>query len=201
MTFQSLIFCLFFTLLTTPSVIAQHKSYVKTSNCRQIVALDLGVHRLSAYKTVGANIGFSIENVIQQHLTISVGFREIIDKSGIYSYDLAKNPLKEYIAHRISLFTGLNFYPSNAFHGFYIGPSLSGMIVLNTNGDQPLTYSNGIPKLTPAFETMADVKLGFQRITKYGFSWNVYAGAGLLFFTKKDTNPFGELGFKVGKKL
>jgi hypothetical protein len=201
MKLQSLAYCFFFLLLTPLFLFGQRKSYVKTGHCRQIIALDLGAHHISTYDTYGANIGFSFENIIQNNLTMIVGFKEFADKSGIFTYDLAKNPLKEFIAHRLSFFTGLNFYPKTSFHGFYIGSTFGGMIVLNTNGDQPLVYTKGVPKLTPAFETMADVKLGFQRITKYGFTWNVYAGAGLIFPSKQASNPFGEVGVKLGKKL
>ena len=202
MKLQSLAYFLFFIIFTTPSVIAQHKSFVKTSNCRQIIALDLGAHRIANYETYGANVSLSIENIIQKHLTISVGFKEFMDKSGIFVYDLAHNPLKQFIAHRITLLSGLNFYPKNALHGFYIGANFGGLILLNTNGDQPLIYSNdGVPKLSPSFETLTDVKFGFQGFNKYGFTWNVYAGAGIFFPTHTNSYPFGELGFKVGKKL
>jgi hypothetical protein len=201
MKLQSLICLLFFVLSLTPSLIGQRKSYVKTSNCRQIISLDLGAHRMSIYDSYGANISISIENIIQKHFSISVSFKEFADKSGIFFYDLAKNPLKELIAHRIGLQTGVCFYPKHALHGFYIGGNFGGLILLNTNGDQPLVYDRGIPKLSPAFETMADVKLGFQGFSKYGFAWNVYAGAGIFFPSQTNSYPFGEVGFKVGKKL
>jgi hypothetical protein len=201
MTLQSLAYVLFFSLFIPSTLLGQHKSYVKTSNCRQIISLDLGAHRISNYETYGANISLSIENIIQKHFSISVTFKEFADKSGIFFYDLAKNPIKELIAHRVGLQTGVSFYPKNALHGFYINGNFGGLILLNTNGDQPLTYDRGIPKLSPAFETMTDVKFGFQGFNKYGFAWNVYAGAGIFFPSQSNTYPFGEIGFKVGKKL
>ena len=201
MKLQSLICFLFFIVFISPSLLGQRKSYVKTTNCRQIIALNLGVHRISDYETYGANISLSIENIIQKHLTISVGFKEFADKSGIFIYDLAKNPLKELIAHRVSLLSGINFYPKHALHGFYIGAHFGGLILLNTNGEQPLVYKDGVPKLSPSFETLTDVKFGFQGFSKYGFTWNVYAGAGIFFPKNTGSYPFGEVGFKVGKKL
>jgi hypothetical protein len=202
MKLQSLICFLFFILFLSPIfLIGQHKSYVKTSNCRQIISLDLGAHRMSKYETYGANISFTIENIIKKHFSISVSFKEFADKSGIFFYDLAKNPLKELIAHRIGLQTGFSYYPKNALHGFYVGGNFGGLILLNTNGDQPLVYDRGIPKLSPAFETMTDLKLGFQGFNKYGLTWNVYAGAGIFFPSQNNSYPFGEVGFKVGKKM
>jgi hypothetical protein len=201
MKLQSLIYLVFLTLSLPPSVKGQHKSYVKISNCRQIISLDLGAHSMSKYDTYGANISLTIENIIQKHFSISVSFKEFVDKSGIFYYDLAKNPLKELIAHRVGLQTGISYYPKNALHGFYIGGNFGGLILLNTNGDQPLVYDRGIPKLSPAFETMTDMKLGFQGFNKYGFTWNVYIGAGVIFPSQSKPYSFGEAGFKVGKKL
>jgi hypothetical protein len=203
MTLQSLTYVLFFTFfILSPPLFGQHKSYVKTSNCRQIISLDLGAHRIANYETYGANVSLSFENIIQKHFTISVAFKEFADKSGIFYYDLANNPLEELIAHRVGLQTGLNYYPKNALRGFYIGGNFGGSILLNTNGDKPLIYNNdGSPKLTPSFEKMTDVKFGFQGFNKYGFAWNVYAGAGIFFPSQSNTYPFGEIGFKLGKKL
>ena len=201
MKLQSL-FCLILgCAFSTPSVSAQHKSYVKTSNCRQIISIDLGTHYISDNQNVGGNAGVNIENIIQKHFTINVGFKEFANKSGIFIYDLKHNPIKEFIEHRITLLTGVNFYPQNALRGFYAGSSFGGLIKLNTQGDQPLVYTNGMPHLSSSVELLTDVKIGFQSITKFGFTWNLYGGAGIFIPRHQSTYPFFEMGIKLGKKM
>ena len=203
MKLQSLICTLLYLVLSTPSVSAQHKSYVKTVACRQVLSLDLGAHRVFVDGPFGGNIGINIENIVQKHLTLNVGLKEFANKSGIFIYDLKRNPIKELVEHRIALLTGLNFYPINALRGFYVGAGFGGLIKLNTNGDQPLVYSqnSGTPHLSPSTELLTDVKFGIQSIENNNFTWNIYAGAGIFIPRHESTYPFFEVGIKLGKKM
>jgi hypothetical protein len=183
---------LFFLLFFSPfSLSAQRRSVVASTDCRQVISVDLGAHRVFVDGPFGGHFGFNIENIVSEKLSFSFNVKDFVNR---YSSFTTQTGLVE---HRVVAQPSLGFYPRFALHGFYAQAGC-GVLLYFDNNKSPLTVSkdDGLWQLFP------DVKLGFQSIDADNFAWNLYIGSGLS-VPKKAFNmmPVFEAGVKLGLKL
>ena len=186
---KTLLTLLFLLLILPPSVSAQRRTNRTSSDCRQVISLDLGVHRVFVDGPFGGHFGFNIENIVSEKFSFNFNVKDFVN--GVTRFTRQKG----IVEHHIVLQPSLSFYPRYALHGFYVNAGCGGLIYLDNNK----SFQTSDATLIQVFP---DVKLGFQSIDADNLAWNVYLGAGVFIPKKRfDAIPLFELGVKLGVKL
>jgi hypothetical protein len=181
---------LFLLLISTPSVFAQSRTYMASPDCRKVISLDFGVHRVFLNGPFGGHFGFNIESIVSEKFTFNFNVKDFLNA---YSRVTTEQNVVE---HRLAVQPSVSFYPLFALHGFYVNAGCGAFAYLNTLKNQTPVGDEPFLHLFP------DAKVGFQSIAAYNFAWNVYLGGGLFLHGKKNgVAPMFEIGAKLGVKL
>ena len=187
--FLPCLFYLFVICLLPFKTAAQSRMVRVSSDCRRVISLDLGAHRVSVNGPFGGHFGFNIENIVSNNFSFNFNAMDFVNAYSLFI------PSNGYIEHRIVVQPSFSFYPVTALHGFYANLGCGAMLYFNNNPKWAIK-NDGLVTLFP------DVKLGFQSIEWENLAWNVYAGFG-VFMPKTISNsvPIFEAGVKIGLKL
>ena len=189
-TFFTAFSCFFLFLILPPSVSAQRRTVIASNECRKIISLDLGAHRLFADGPFAGHFGLNIESIVSEKFTFNFNVKDFINR---YSRPTTERGLVE---HRVVLQPSMSFYPLYALHGFYASVGCGAYVYLDNSKNNSTISEKSF------FQPFPDVKLGFQSISADNLAWNVYLGSG-VFIPKRlyDAIPVFELGMKLGLKL
>lgn len=192
-TLLTFVFCFFLSCFLSFQVSAQRRVMRTSSDCRQVISLDLGVHRVFVDGPYGGHFGFNIENIVSEKFSFNFNIKDFLNRFTGTSAAQAEG----FVEHRIIVQPSLSFYPLFALHGFYANAGCGVSLYYDNNPNSSVWSSNDGP-----LQLFPDVKLGFQSIDAGNFAWNVYIGSG-LFIPRKAYNliPVFEAGVKFGIKL
>jgi hypothetical protein len=185
-------FCLWASCFLSLQVSAQRHTMMASSDCRQVISVDLGVHRVFVDGPYGGHFGFNIENIVSEKFSFNFNIKDFLNRFT----SLPITQTEGLVEHRVVVQPSLSFYPLFALHGFYANVGCGVLLYFDNYSYSTVSQVNGQMQLFP------DVKMGFQSIDAANIAWNVYIGSG-LFIPKKVYNaiPVFEVGMKFGIKL
>lgn len=185
-------FCLWASCFLSFQASAQRHTMMASSDCRQVISLDLGVHRVFVDGPYGEHFGFNIENIVSEKFSFNFNIKDFLNRFT----SLPISQTEGLVEHRVVVQPSLSFYPLFALHGFYANAGCGVLLYFDNYSHSTVSQVNGQMQLFP------DVKMGFQSIEADNFAWNVYIGSG-FFIPKKVYNaiPIFEVGMKFGIKL
>ena len=147
-----------------------------STDCRRVISVDLGAHRVFVDGPFGGHFGFNIENIVSEKFSFNFNIKDFLNRFTGTTAAQAEG----FVEHRIIVQRpSLSFYPLFALHGFYVQAGCGASLYYDNNPQSMVWLLNGPLQLFPDVKT-----LGFQSIDADNFAWNVYCGFGVVYSEK-----------------